>query len=402
MEKKASSENLRVVSLTAFLTGLTGSMTRAVWQPFVLSLGASMSTLGLLESLGGPGGLMGSLSQPLGGWFSDRLGRKPLLILGGLSALAGAGFFTLASITENWFWLLPGVLLIGASLVSIPAQRSMVAESSTTDRRGMAYSVLTASAMAPGIFAPALGGFIAERWGYTQFFVIRLGLEALAILLIVRLLQETVGRLRSAVLRGELKRLFATLLVPPRHLRGFFIASAIDMFAWGLGGMLLMGLLSDTYGFTPFQLGVMSSLTALVWTVCQLPVGRLIDRYGCKRSLIFSEGLGLLLIVGWLLARSYAAFLVVEALWGIIGATWVPAIMTLLADSVPENQLGEVMGRYAAFRGVIAFPAPFLGGLLYEQFGFQAPLLANLVGVLITLVLIILAVQDPQREEVGG
>jgi predicted MFS family arabinose efflux permease len=57
------------------------------------------------------------------------------------------------------------------------------------------------------------------------------------------------------------------------------------------------------------------------------------------------------------------------------------------------------MGRYAAFRGVIGFPAPFLGGLLYEQFGFQAPLLANLAGVLIALVLIIATVRDPQRED---
>jgi MFS family permease len=377
-------------------------MTRAVWQPFVLSLGASMSTVGLLESLGGPGGLVGSLSQPLGGWFSDRLGRKPLLILGGLCALVGVGFFTLASITGERLWLLPGVLLIGASLVSIPALRSLVAESSAANRRGMAYSVLTASAMAPGIFAPALGGYIAVQWGYTQFFVVRLGLEALAVLLIARLLQETVGRVRSGVPPGELKRLFATLLVPPRHLRGFFIASAIDQFAWGMGGFLLMGLLSDAYGFTPFQLGIMSSLTALVWTICQLPVGRLIDRYGCKRSLIFSEALGLLLIVGWLLARTYTAFVVVQATWGVIGATWLPAIMTLLADSVPDNQRGEIMGRYAAFRGVIAFPAPFVGGLLYEQFGFQAPLLANLVGVLIAMVLIILTVQDPKRVEVDA
>jgi MFS family permease len=253
--------------------------------------------------------------------------------------------------------------------------------------------------MAPGIFAPALGGLIAVRWGYTQFFVVRLGLEALAVLLIARLLQETVGRLRAGVPRGELRRLFATLLVPPKHLRGFFIASAIDQFAWGMGGFLLMGLLSDTFGFTPFQLGVIASLTALVWTVCQLPVGRLIDRYGCKRSMVFSEALGLLLIVGWLLARTYAAFVVVQAVWGVIGATWLPAIMTLLADSVPDHQRGEVMGRYAAFRGVIAFPSPFLGGLLYEEFGFQAPLLANFVGVSIALVLIILTVRDPQREE---
>jgi MFS family permease len=128
-------------------------------------------------------------------------------------------------------------------------------------------------------------------------------------------------------------------------------------------------------------------------------VGRLIDRYGCKRSLVFSEVLGILLIVGWLLARTYAAFVAVQAMWGVIGATWLPAIMTLLADSVPDQQRGEVMGRYAAFRGVIAFPAPFVGGLLYEELGFRAPLLANLVGVLIALVLIILTVDDPVREQ---
>jgi hypothetical protein len=49
------SQNLRVIAVTSFLTGLFSSMTQAVWQPFVLSLGAPMSTLGSLESLGGEG-----------------------------------------------------------------------------------------------------------------------------------------------------------------------------------------------------------------------------------------------------------------------------------------------------------------------------------------------------------
>ena len=33
-----SSQNLRVIAITSFLTGLFSTMTRAVWQPFVLSL----------------------------------------------------------------------------------------------------------------------------------------------------------------------------------------------------------------------------------------------------------------------------------------------------------------------------------------------------------------------------
>jgi len=48
---------------------------------------------------------------------------------------------------------------------------------------------------------------------------------------------------------------------------------------------------------------------------------------------------------------------------------------------------------------LIAFPAPYLGGLLYDRFGFQAPILANLVGVVIALAVIIVVVKEPQLAE---
>jgi len=89
VEKAEGPRNLRVVAITAFLAGLFSSMTHAVWQPFVLSLGAPMSTLGLLESLGGWRGVVPALIQPIGGWLSDRLRRKPLLALSGLVGLLG-------------------------------------------------------------------------------------------------------------------------------------------------------------------------------------------------------------------------------------------------------------------------------------------------------------------------
>lgn len=50
---KKEANNLRVIALASGLTGLANNMPYAVWQPFILSLGASMSILGLLESRGG-------------------------------------------------------------------------------------------------------------------------------------------------------------------------------------------------------------------------------------------------------------------------------------------------------------------------------------------------------------
>jgi hypothetical protein len=59
------------------------------------------------------------------------------------------------------------------------------------------------------------------------------------------------------------------------------------------------------------------------------------------------------------------------------------------------------MGRLAVFRGLIGFPAPYIGGLLYDHYGFQAPVLANLVGVFIVTGVLVFAIKEPSREEEG-
>ena len=398
VEKDGINQNLRIIAATSFLTGLFSTMTRAVWQPFVLSLGAPMSTLGFLESLGGRRGIVTALIQPIGGWVSDRLGRKPLVALGSLLGLLVMVFYVLAAIVGDWRWLLPGVILLGAALASSPAEISLVAESARAGRRGMAYSLQIASWIVPGVFAPALGGFIADRWGFSPVFLTRFGLEALRLLLILWLLQETLSRVNGGISLGELKGVLARMVVPPRELRGFYWAMAVDIFVWGLGGALLFGMLSETYGFTTFQLGVMSGLLSLAWALSQLPIGRLIDRYGCKPFLALSEALGIIVVSGWLFSTSFVAFAALHALFGLVAATWAPALRALLATSVPTKQLGEAMGRLSAFRGLIGFPAPYIGGLLYDRFGFQAPILANLVGVAIALVAVVVAVKEPSKE----
>jgi hypothetical protein len=42
----------------------------------------------------------------------------------------------------------------------------------------------------------------------------------------------------------------------------------------------------------------------------------------------------------------------------------------------------------------VRFVAPYLGGLLFERFGFQAPLLANWAGLVVALLVIQLAVDE--------
>jgi hypothetical protein len=48
-----------------------------------------------------------------------------------------------------------------------------------------------------------------------------------------------------------------------------------------------------------------------------------------------------------------------------------------------------VSGKLAAFRGLIGFPAPIIGGLLFSAFGYYIPVSLSLVGEAFTTVAIL-------------
>lgn len=395
-DQQSNGRNLRAVTTKTFLCGVATSMMRAVMQPFVLSLGAPMTTVGMLESLGGMRGILTSLLMYYSGWLSDRLGRKPIMILGSVSGMLGVCLFIVAALTGNWLWLVPGVVLTGAALMSHPADQSVVAESSRVSRRGTAYSLLMMAWIAPGIFAPALGGWLAERWGFVPVFALQAVFYVLS-LLILRLLRETQAASGGRLSWSEVKAATVRLAVPPRNLRGYYWTMAVDSFTWGLAFALLFGMLTQTYGFTTFQLGIMSSLMALSWTLSQWPIGKLIDRFGSKPLMLLSQVFSMPIILGLMLVSSFPAFAGLYACMGVMAATWVPAQRVMLANSTSERGFGEALGRLAAFQGLIGFPAPFIGGLLYDTFGFQAPLLASLAGVALTTGMLVLLVDEPDR-----
>ena len=72
--------------------------------------------------------------------------------------------------------------------------------------------------------------------------------------------------------------------------------------------------------------------------------------------------------------------------------------MTWIANSVPKERMAEEIGRLNAFRGLVAFPAPYIGGLLYKAFGFRGPITVNLIGAVTVLILLALLVREPTRD----
>ena len=395
----SSSRNLWTLTLRSFLSGTRKNMVGAVWQPFVLHLGASMPLLGLLESIGGFQGIVSAAMLPLGGWLSDRRGRKPFVVLGSALGFSALAMFAVAGWVKEWRLLLPGVVLLGLSAIARPVIDCLTAESAASDARGTAFGLASTAFAVAGVFAPALGGLLANRFGFVAVLLMGATLELITVYVMATSLTETLDPERRKVPRtSELPALLKRVIVPPAELRSFYIAMAIDMFAFGMGAAILFGLLSKEYGFSPLQLGLMSGAQSATWAGAQLFVGRQVDKRGCVPFLVLAEAISVVVIVGWLVARSFGHFLALHALLGIGVATWMPAFMTWISNSVSEDQRAEEMGRFGAFRGLVSFPAPYVGGLLYQVGGFRGPILANLVGAVIVIILLRRFVTEPDRQ----
>jgi MFS family permease len=76
-------------------------------------------------------------------------------------------------------------------------------------------------------------------------------------------------------------------------------------------------------------------------------------------------------------------------------------VNTYVANWTSAERRAEVLGGLAAFRGLAAFPAPFIGGVLYDAFGYPVPILANLVGAAVTTAAIAILLRDPPVHGVG-
>lgn len=160
----------------------------------------------------------------------------------------------------------------------------------------------------------------------------------------------------------------------------------------------VMPFIRNEYHFSAFDMGVMSSLFALVQFIASPIVGRLSDRTGRKPMLVW--GLVIFGLAEFVFAATSKLWLfdLSRAVDGLSAAMYVPTAMALAADITTKEQRAKVIGWLsAAFSGGLML-GPGLGGLL-ANFSYKLPFwVAGFLGIISAVIAFFALPADDQEQ----
>ena len=372
--------------LHLFLGRLLASTGFSIVIPFLAlylhgTRGVAMSAVGSIFFFGA---LCGAAGQVVGGEWSDRGGRKPVLVTCQLiraAAFAGLGLAVTFHSSILVFTLLTGVSAFAGRMFE-PPSGAMIADIASGDRRVEAYGVLRIGGNLGWAMGPAIGGFLAAL-SYSSLFFVAAGVLLAAGILIAFTVKETLPARRRPRAAEGVDPVDVPAVGPVSPGRGISIEGTVavlrDSFflRYCLITLLLftvMGQLMSTFsvyavewaGRAKVELGAMYALNGLMVVFLQFPAVRLLAPLRMTTALIvgcllYSIGYGMM---GWGFSMALLTAGMFVVTLGEI--TCSPASMNLVANFSPEELRGRYMGVYGIFNSFGWSIGPLVGGVLLD------------------------------------
>ncbi len=289
--------------------------------PYARSLGASVALAGVIVGAYSAINLLGNLGA---GYGIDRIGRKLPLLLG-LALIGVALLLYPVAADPHQLLALRMTHGLGAGLVS-PACLAYVGDMAAAAARGRAMAFYGAASGLAGLMGPPLAGVLRDRLGYPSVFGMLAALMLLLTVPVSMLVAESLPTMTARVEGGVRRVLYNRRL----------LLAYISGFCWmfGLGTLLVfLPLYGQAWGFTSARIGLLFGSFALAATAIQAsPLGRISDRWGRERSIVFGFALVALALVILSLLEQWHMLMAGMFVYGIGFGFRFPAMTALIAD----------------------------------------------------------------------
>jgi len=307
--------------------------------------------------------ISGSLSQIVGGNWSDRYGRKRNMVVGMFGRVITFLLLALAVGQQANLLILALIFLVSSFVGSLiePASQAMIADVVPPEKRVEAYGIMRVGVNFGWALGPALGGLLASL-SYPFLFLLTATTSLFSGLLILTKVQESHHSSRDERYgTKELLTIFAD--------RQFITFCAICLFLFLVMAQLVTTL--SIYGvthvhITKLQVGYLYTTNGLFVVLFQFPAARLIRRLRTTTALATGA---LFYALGYFSLGFAGSFLFMWlAIWIITAGEVIvsPSSQALVANLSPEAKRGRYMGFFGLFGTFGWVMGPLVGGLILD------------------------------------
>lgn len=377
---------LVVIFITVFIDLLGFGIIIPLLPFYAQSFGASAFEIGLL---GTSFSLMQFLFSPLWGRWSDRVGRKPIILVGLLGSCLS---YVMLAVAASLPMLFIARIVGGIAGANIPTAQAYIADVTTPENRARGMGMVGAAFGLGFIFGPALGGVLSRISPETPMWcaaaLCGANLVAAWFLLpesrVVTSTSRTLGRLeafRHALKKPTLVILLAIYFIVIMAFSGFEATFALFSEA--------------RFGYTAASIGFLFTFIGVVLAVVQgVLVGRVVKRVGERRLIPFAitsiaVSIGMLPFV-W----NVPGLLVALALLAVGMGFNSPSITSMVSRLSDADDQGGVLGLASSLASLGRVAGPAWGGYLYDQFGMTTPYLTASALLFIALVVALAGLKD--------
>lgn len=333
---------------------------------------------------------------PLGA-VCDRVGRRPLAIFGPLLVTISA---LLCGLAQGFYELILYRLITGVGMAMwMIARQAIIADSVDHSIRGRVLSTFQGVNMIGSATGPAVGGIIADLWGYrAPFFFYAASTFAclVASLLMVKESARTIQRKMKSRIGIDLRQFLGLLSFPimmaaltnfTNHVRFAARATLVPLYG------------NDVLGLTTGEIGLVLSASTIANIATVMPGGYVVDKYGRKAGLIPAFLFSGLTFALFPFSTNFWGITLIATLLGVASGFGGGATMAVAADLSPEGSRGVFMGFWQTIGDLGMVVTPVVLGFFADNYGWVSPFFFTAALMLFTVATTQLFVKETMKVE---
>ncbi len=374
-----------LVLINAFVGGLVGLERTVV--PLIAEHDFGLVSKSLVLSFLVSFGVVKALANVMAGRWSDRFGRKPILIAGWLLGLPVPLLIIYA---PNWNWIVFANILLGINQgLCWSTTVIMKIDLVGPQQRGLAMGLNEFAGYLAVALAALASGYLAAQYGLRPApFYPGLAFGLLGLLFSILFVHETQRHVAQE----------AAMLPPAQHAannnapasfrsvfwltswrnRTLFAASQAglvnnlnDGMVWGMLPIFLAAA-----GLSLSHIGIIAAVYPGVWGISQLLTGALSDRWGRKWMIALGMMVQALGIALFVVGKDFSAWLAGAVLLGLGTALVYPTLLAAISDVAPPAWRASAVGVYRLWRDAGYAVGALAAGLLADVFNLTTAIAA--------------------------